>query len=257
MFNGTELKVGHKLVSINKKKCCGMSKMDVIGLLKEAQGEIAVVAEDTGSVGALSMRGPGSSSVGSATMATSVATAVPRAAPATKVNPSVDKAGLIRVMARKPSATAKLGLGLKPVEGSIVISTIGEGSLFSGTDLKVGQKLVSINQESCGNMSVHSAIALLKEAEGDIAVTAEDIGVVGVTVVKKSANARLGIGLKSVSKDIVISSIADDGLFISTDLRVGHKLISINRTNVKGLTTSEAVSMIKNAEGELTLMAMP
>lgn len=211
LFADTDLKEGMEIVCINNTMVKDMTKVDVISLFKELEGEVTVLAEQV---------------------------------------------GMICVSAKKESAESKIGIGLKYMRGSVVISSIAEGSLFAGTSLKIGHKLVSVNKVSCVGLTKVEAIDLLKKAEESITIMAEDIGLIGATVKKTSPDAKVGIGLKEANGEIYISSIYDSGLFANTDLREDLKLVSVNRTSTKGLNKNEAIELFKKAEGEITVMAM-
>jgi C-terminal processing protease CtpA/Prc len=64
------------------------------------------------------------------------------------------------------------------------------------------------------------------------------------------------LGLKEKDGEVYISSIYDSGLFTETDLREDLKLVSINRKSIKGLTKSQALELFKEAEGEVSVMAV-
>lgn len=211
LFAGTELQIGLRLVCINNAVVQGLTVPGTIALLKQAEGDVVIMAE---------------------------------------------KVGLICVKATKESPTSKIGIGLKDLQGSVVVSSITEDSLFAGTNLKVGHKIVTINKASCINLNKMEAIALVKEAKGDITLLVEDIGLIGVTVSKESAETKVGIGLKEVNGEIVISSIYDSGLFSKTGLMENQKLVSINNTSVRGLNKSQAIDLFKKAEGNITVMAV-
>ena len=79
----------------------------------------------------------------------------------------------IAVFIEKQSKDDRLGIGLK---GSpVTISSIAEGSLFASSGLlKVGMQLLSINNIPLDGMTHSFAIQLLKDAEGQVIVVADN-----------------------------------------------------------------------------------
>jgi hypothetical protein len=75
------------------------------------------------------------------------------------------------------------------------------------------------------------------------------------TVYKASPESPVGIGLRAVNHNVYVSSIADGGLFSTTDLKVGQRVLSINNKNCQGLTSTEAIRLVKSATGSLTILA--
>ena len=65
----------------------------------------------------------------------------------------------------------------------------------------------------------------------------------------------VGIGIKAPNGTPVISSIQPDGLFATSPLRVGMDVQSINNQSMIGKTAEEATQLIKDAVGEITVVA--
>jgi len=65
----------------------------------------------------------------------------------------------------------------------------------------------------------------------------------------------VGIGIKAPYGTPVISSIDPDSLFAMSALRVGMDIQSINKQSVSGKTAAEATQLIKDAVGEITIIA--
>lgn len=75
-----------------------------------------------------------------------------------------------------------------------------------------------------------------------------------VLATKPSKDAKLGIGLTTAGNVAVkITTIAPDGLFAGTDLKAGMILETVNQT--KCATTKEAVSLLKEAENRVLIVA--
>ena len=63
-----------------------------------------------------------------------------------------------------------------------------------------------------------------------------------------------GIGLSNSVK-MLISTISEDGLFAGSGLRVGQKVLSINNVDCRGMSSGEAVRMLRTSVGQITVVA--
>ncbi len=75
-----------------------------------------------------------------------------------------------------------------------------------------------------------------------------------VTVFKPSKDSKLGIGLVGAAGCVTVLSIAKDGLFSTTSLKVGMIVETIN--NVKCTDAGHGVSVLREAERQVTIVAL-
>jgi predicted metalloprotease with PDZ domain len=75
--------------------------------------------------------------------------------------------------------------------------------------------------------------------------------------VDKKPDTKLGLSIKrsSVTGTTRIGKISDAGLFASTDLKEGMKVVSINETRVAGMELNDILEVLKSAEGKVTIVA--
>jgi predicted metalloprotease with PDZ domain len=75
--------------------------------------------------------------------------------------------------------------------------------------------------------------------------------------VDKKPDTKLGLSIKrsSVTGTTRIGKISDGGLFSSTDLKEGMKVVSINETRVAGMELNDILEVLKSAEGKVTIVA--
>jgi C-terminal processing protease CtpA/Prc len=293
LFKDTKLKPGLRLLFVNKTSCEGITRDAAILPFKEAEGEITVVCEDVGYVAAIVEKADPEESLGiglkelnghivvssvkeeslfeftdikpglrlvcinnTLTKGLTKHEAILLLKEAVgKITVIVEKVGVIHASAFKESPSVKVGIGLKTVKGYAVISSLAEDGLFADSDLRIGMRLVSVNGKNCMQMDKMAAIKIFKETEGTLDVMAEEFGLIGATVVKNSESDKVGIGLKEVNGDVLISSIYDSGLFTKTDLKNDLRLVSVNEVSVKGLSRNEAIRLFKEAKGSITVMA--
>eukprot|EP00526_Cylindrotheca_closterium_P009736 CAMPEP_0113618416 /NCGR_PEP_ID=MMETSP0017_2-20120614/9320_1 /TAXON_ID=2856 /ORGANISM="Cylindrotheca closterium" /LENGTH=436 /DNA_ID=CAMNT_0000527913 /DNA_START=56 /DNA_END=1366 /DNA_ORIENTATION=+ /assembly_acc=CAM_ASM_000147 len=88
----------------------------------------------------------------------------------------------VTVIVKKESRHEKLGISIRKAEneGGIIIYKLNKDGKFAGTDLEVGMKILSINDEACPP-TVPETIATLKLAEGTVKIVGEppkDSGIV-------------------------------------------------------------------------------
>ena len=75
--------------------------------------------------------------------------------------------------------------------------------------------------------------------------------------VDKKPDTKLGLSIKrsSVTGTTRIGKISEGGLFSSTDLKEGMKVVSINETRVAGMELNDILDVLKSAEGKVTIVA--
>mmetsp|Transcript_11579 Transcript_11579/g.17796 ORF Transcript_11579/g.17796 Transcript_11579/m.17796 type:complete len:487 (-) Transcript_11579:411-1871(-) len=87
------------------------------------------------------------------------------------------------------------------------------------------------------------------------AVAESSSPVIVATANKVIKDMSVGIGIKAPDGTPVISSIHPDGLFATSSLRVGMDVQSINNQSMSGKTAGEATQLIKDAVGEIRIVA--
>jgi membrane-associated protease RseP (regulator of RpoE activity) len=75
--------------------------------------------------------------------------------------------------------------------------------------------------------------------------------------VDKKADAKLGLSIKrsSVTGTTRIGKITEGGLFASTPIKEGMKVVSINDTRVAGMELNDILEVLKSASGKVTIVA--
>ena len=74
----------------------------------------------------------------------------------------------------KHTQAQPIGIGLKGLKNGIYISSIHTDSPLTGSSLKSGMKLLSINGISMTNLTATDAIKMIKETEGKLVLTADN-----------------------------------------------------------------------------------
>ncbi|CAB9526775.1 expressed unknown protein [Seminavis robusta] len=172
--------------------------------------------------------------------------------------PEPEPVKLVIATVTKPSRESLVGLGVVDRPGLLgktvpVINTIKEGSLCAGSDLEVGMHLYSINGVACKGRD--DATAMLKVCEGSITIKAGPPGLIWATVVKESADQKVGLHMErhKNSRRVIVGSVK--GLFAETELKDGMTIVQINEQDIEGRPMSEVLAMVTEAEGKITVMA--
>ena len=171
---------------------------------------------------------------------------------------------IITAVAYKPTPESKVGI--KFVANRI--SHINESSLFASSDLRVGQEVVSINDQPADEKSAREIAAMIASASKEVKfkVIAGASGQekyefmrtlpvpVVFTAVAYKPTPDSKVGIKVVTNHRIadritnrISCINESSLFASSDLRVGHEVVSINDQPVDGKSATEVAAMIASA----------
>lgn len=292
VFGGTELKAGCLLESVNGTPVKGLSTLQTMELFTEAVGELDVKADDVGLHVASVYKETKTSKVGiglkdreGMIIISSIAddsmflnTDVDMGQQLVAVNGTsciglmknqaivlfkelegltvmTKDVGIVSAKVTKPSTDTKVGIGLRSIDNCIVISSVADDSLFAGTPIKPGLRVLQVNKTDMYGLTRTQAIAPFKEAVGTLSVLADDIGLIAAKVTKASASSKVGIGLREMAGQIIISSISDDSLFADTDLMPGLRLVCVDNVLCKGLSKMDAIKLFKEAEGSITVLA--
>jgi C-terminal processing protease CtpA/Prc len=174
------------------------------------------------------------------------------------------------ITVQKDSPDARVGLQLtqKPGVSQIVIESVEPNGIFSKTELEVGMELLEINLRGLGGKSAEDAIKMLKEAPvGELMIvtrgqappasTKATMRTYQVSVKKENPEARLGIvlGQRPGSAQIIIKDISSDGPFAKTELVPGLQLMEINLQGLAGKTVHHAIRMLRQASGDIIVVA--
>jgi len=91
------------------------------------------------------------------------------------LNILAEQSGMEKVTVTKPNSKSRVGISLtNKGDGNVYVSGIAPGSLFEGTAIRMGLRLVSVNGQMCSGRTAASAGHLFENAQGDITVLAED-----------------------------------------------------------------------------------
>lgn len=222
----TKFLPGMELVSIDNEDCQGMSAIVIAKALKNAVGDITIVA---------STKHDGTS----------------------KLNESVS---LVTAVINKGEKDAKVGLSFVRKRGLLVITKIAEGSSAAETDLLVGMDVLSINNVGVAELSSKEASALLAEAEGNITILAKrpslPPGSFITAAIIKEEGQPLGIKLCGLrGGGVMLKSVTPQSPASFTELEEGMVVRSINNTDTTKSSTKEVAKLLGAQVKSVTILA--
>jgi len=174
---------------------------------------------------------------------------------------------LLAATFKKPTIDTKAGLGLGAAKGRIIVTKIGDGTPCSRTEIQKGMIVRQINNECCDNKTPTDAAKLLASAEGLVTVLLEtpdakdEIGSptliksLATAAVDKDEDGELGVSFSVKNGRLVVMKMTEEGLFATSGLRPGMALLSINNVNCSRRTPDEAMTMLEELKGCVTILA--
>lgn len=167
----------------------------------------------------------------------------------------------------KASLDQKCGIRFGKEDGVFIVKNIHEDGLFEGTDLKAGQRLITINNKPTKEMSSEDLLDILRNTVGYLVVLACDADVPQVIdnqqyvvsfTQKETLDTRVGLAMKkdNVRKGVVrIHKVVEGGLLDGTGLVAGQELISINGNLCRAEELDAITDIFKTIEGPMLVVA--
>jgi hypothetical protein len=117
---------------------------------------------------------------------------------------------------------------------------------------------MSVNNKSCDHMDAEGVANLIKNAKNIVTVVVRApngrADLVSSTIRKERPESRVGVTLKQRRRNVVISSIAEDGLCAHTLLNVGDTCLSINGIKITpNIDARASVELIMTSPDFVTL----
>ncbi|CAB9507347.1 expressed unknown protein [Seminavis robusta] len=259
IFQGSALRSGMVLLSINGCECAGMTPDFANILLQTSSADVNIVAKDNSSHRASSS------------------------------NNNSSNGKIISVTATKASRDSRVGIAMRRKDGvGFCVDSIAPTSIFANTELQQGMKVLTINGVSIQqSMSSQQVLSLLVNAESKVTIVAEKAdnngaaamrnsstsnnhhgsnhnsvnnhhgNNVSVTVTKPTPSSRVGISIKRYDGiGFVVESIAPGSLFEPTELKKGMKVLSINGVPIQlSMQSEEVLVLLTSAPTNVTIVA--
>lgn len=159
----------------------------------------------------------------------------------------------------KPTVNASCGLFLKCSKGIVTISRISEKGLFSKSNVRPGDRVISVNGISC--LTAHKVAALIHAAPTFVSIVLHnregDPRLVSTSIPKPTRGTKVGVTLKNYRGAIHVVRVDTAGLFAGSLLTPGQRCITINDVNCSLLRATNAVDVVANAEDIVTIVSEP
>jgi hypothetical protein len=157
----------------------------------------------------------------------------------------------------RPSSAIPFGLHLNKDDLKIIY--IDENSLAGDSPFQVGDKIFSINNKQCGNMTGDAVCQLLRSLFGIVTIIVQNEGgssdLVESMITKHSQRELSGLSLVSRNNKLMVSSLAMGQKFANSLINVGDQVVSINGISCEHLGPEEAAEIIKKAPKHVTVVA--
>jgi len=192
-----------------------------------------------------------------------VASALPEQHPNTVAEEEEDgqRPDLLSATVYKRSRGSPVGIALRDnANVGVVVKHIEPAGLFAVSSFQAGDKLMSVNSESCEGLDSKGVADLIRNTENILTVVVRApngrADRVSSMVMKESFNARVGIGFRKHGEELAISSIAEDGIFAHSLLNVSDTCLSINGIACTSDTdATTAVELIRTSPSFVTILA--
>jgi hypothetical protein len=167
--------------------------------------------------------------------------------------------GFISVVVQRPTADTRIAISFANPDGDgLIISDIGSQSLFSNSPLVAGCVVHSINDVPCLRYSKDEAQDLIDSQFGEIRLVAQDPAgdasyAVGMAF-KPTPQASLGLAFNSVGGSLSLTRLHNYGLFSSSVLNNGDKVIAINKIPCQHMQPRDAVIITQTNSEAATIL---
>lgn len=142
----------------------------------------------------------------------------------------------------------------------VTVKRIDPDGLFASSSFQVGDRVMSVNSESCEGLDSKGVADLIRKAERIVSVVVRAprgrADRVSSMVMKESPDARLGIGFQRRHGKLAISSINEYGIFAHSLLNVSDMCLSINGVPcTSDMDATSAVEAIRASPSFVTITA--
>lgn len=166
---------------------------------------------------------------------------------------------IVEALAYKQSNDAKYGLLFHRHDRAspLIIKEIRTASIFHSSKLKSGMLVLEINGIETMWMSPSEGARLLRKADVGAMLSIKATTPFTIQAAKESTESKWGFAIKNSTTQhgIFIRTVSPNGPFAGTDLRVGMKIIQINKRPCPQ-QIREATQLIKESDTEMEIMVV-
>lgn len=161
----------------------------------------------------------------------------------------------------KSTADTFLGVKLGKGDDTTIVAIARKGPIHE-SPLRVGDKLLSVNNKPCNGMTSVEVCKFMKELVGSVTLVAHNEGgasdVVESMMTKNSPDELLGVTLRTdpETTKISISYVCRSRDIVDSLLNIGDEVLSINNVSCEHLSLNEAKSIISAAPKTVSIKAI-
>lgn len=162
----------------------------------------------------------------------------------------------------------KVGLRLSREKATdlIMVESLSDTSIFNGTDLSAGMRILSINGVSSLGKTVTEMSKVIAAAERNVRIkacyptegennAAEDDGEITAVARKRSVDQKVGMRLTRSKDVIAVESISETSLFHESGLVAGMEVLTINGISTQGKTVKDMSKIIAQSIDRVEIRA--
>ena len=171
-----------------------------------------------------------------------------------------------RIFKPTPSTPTGIVLHAKQQTGSVYIRRIEPGSLLSKSNLRAGDRILSINGISCLRTTATRVANLIRDAPRDVSIMVRNkhgnATLVSSCVQKRYADQKCGIAFQTKRGALHVSRVDVNGLFGNSLLTAGHRCCWINEHVCAGpyscsIPSQQAAEWVCEAPQFVTIVSRP
>lgn len=167
----------------------------------------------------------------------------------------------IAVRIEKKTQDEKLGICFRRYLTGVFISKISSSSPFARSDLRVGDKVLSVNGVSCRKLTAQKCVDIIKASPCSVALCVQNSNGDPDTVscmVQQKPDRKAGIRLKGVRGSVLVKDIDSDSPFQSTLLMPEHRIMFINGISCQGMRAQGVADLMADSTKEyLNIVSRP
>lgn len=161
----------------------------------------------------------------------------------------------------KPHADANAGIFLRRRGEAVYISRIADDGLFTKSNIRAGDRILSVNGSSCLNCNAQEVRQLIRDAPTAVSLIVHNEGgnpnLVSNAAQKHCTRRKVGLYFKNRRGALSISGIDPSGLFADSLLTSGERCLQVNDIPTPNMRSVAAGRIIADAKDFVTILSSP
>lgn len=161
----------------------------------------------------------------------------------------------------KPHTDTNAGIFLRRRGEAVYISRIAPDSLFGKSNIRAGDRILSVNGSSCLNRTAKKVRQLIRDAPTAVSLIVHNEGgntnIVSNAAQKYCNKRKVGLYFKNRGGALSISGIDPSGLFADSLLTSGQRCLQVNDSPTPNMRSTAAGRIIADAKDFVTILSSP